>query len=100
MCIGALTASQMINKGRRRIMLIFGALAIAATTLTLFKSFWLISIGRLIHGICCGVFMTAGPKMMEETIPSHLMSSYGVYTNIYTNLGIMIVMLLGAGLNT
>lgn len=43
--------------------------------------------------------MTAGPKMLEETIPIHLMSSFGVYTNIYSNFAVMFVMLLGAGLN-
>jgi MFS family permease len=89
----------LITNGRRRILIIFGAVACVSTILTQFQSFWMIFSGRLLHGACTGIMVTAGVKMIEETLPAHLISKFGVYPNIYMNFGIMIVMLLGAGLN-
>lgn len=100
MCIGAITAAQIIGIGRRKLLIIFGVVALGATALTLFLNVWVIILGRLIFGFCTGVFMTAGPRMLDECIPSHLLGSFGVYTNIYANSGIMICLLLGAGLPT
>ena len=59
---------------------------------------YLIITGRMIFGVCTGVFMTAGPRMLDETVPSHLIGTFGNYTNIFANLGMMIVLLLGVGL--
>jgi len=42
--------------------------------------------------------MIVAPRMLDETVPSKLIDSFGVYTNIYANLGVMSVLLLGAGL--
>lgn len=35
MCIGAITAGQIVNLGRRRLLIIFGIVGVAATALTL-----------------------------------------------------------------
>ena len=40
--------------------------------------------------------MIVAPRMLDETVPSNLIDSFGVYTNIYANLGVMSVLLLGA----
>ena len=100
MCIGAITAGQIVYLGRRKLLIIFGVVGIAATILTLIPSLWIIIIGRLIFGFCTGIYMTAGPRMLDECIPSHLLGSFGVYTNIYANFGIMLCLILGAGLST
>ena len=42
--------------------------------------------------------MIIAPRMLDETVPTNLINSYGVYTNIYANLGVMSVLLLGATL--
>ena len=42
--------------------------------------------------------MIIAPRMLDETVPTHLINSFGVYTNIYANLGVMTVLLLGADL--
>lgn len=81
-------------------MIIFGIVAIAATVITLFARFWWIVGGRFIHGAATGIMVSAGVKMHEETIPTLLLNKYGVYPNAYMNLGIMVTLLLGAGLNT
>lgn len=42
--------------------------------------------------------MIIAPRMLDETVPTNLINSFGVYTNIYANLGVMTVLLLGASL--
>lgn len=87
-----------MSQGRRKWLIIFGFIGIIATIITLFENVYLIITGRLIHGLCTGVFMTAAPRMLGETVPSHLIGTFGNYTNIFANLGLMTVLLLGAGL--
>ena len=36
--------------------------------------------------------------MLDETVPAHLLGTFGTYTNVYANLGLLIVMGLGLGL--
>lgn len=98
MCIGAITAAQIVYLGRRKLLIGFGILGIAATAVTLIPNVWIIILGRLIFGFCTGIYMTAGPRMLDECIPTHLLGSYGVYTNIYANFGVMLCLILGAGL--
>lgn len=54
-----------------------------------------IMIGRYLFGFSCGVFSVAGPKMLDETVPIHLNSSFGTATNTFLSGGIMIALLLG-----
>ena len=70
--------------------------AAVATTLTMFLNMWMIVIGRFLFGFCCGVFSVAGPKMLDETVPIHLNSSFGTATNTFLSGGIMVALLLGA----
>jgi len=100
MCIGAITAAQIVHLGRRRLLVIFGLVGILATALTLISNLWIIILGRLIFGFCTGIYMTAGPRMLDECIPTHLLDSFGVFTNIYANFGVMLCLILGAGLPT
>ena len=100
MCIGAITAAQIVYLGRRKLLIIFGIVGIVATTVTLIPNLWIIILGRLVFGFCTGIYMTAGPRMLDECIPTHLLGSFGVYTNIYANFGVMLCLVLGAGLPT
>ena len=79
-------------------MIWFGFLGIIGTTMTLFLNVWVISSGRLLHGISAGIFMSVAPRMLDETVPAHLLGSFGVYTNIYANIAILFVLMLGLGL--
>ena len=98
MSIGAFIAGGIVANGRRKYLIIFGVVGIAGTALTLITTVYTIIIGRLIHGICTGVFMTGGPRMLDETVPPHLLGTFGTYTNVYANFGILLVMVLGFGL--
>lgn len=94
-CIGALMAGRYITSGRRNSLINFGVLGIIGTAITLYPNIWIIILGRFIHGYSTGVFMTAGPRMLDECVPSHLIGSFGTYTNIYANIGLLLVLLLG-----
>jgi len=98
MTIGALIAGAVVAHGRRKFLIIFGVVGILFTGLTLFANLYLIVAGRFMHGLATGVFMTGGPRILDETVPSHLLGTFGTYTNVYANLGIMLVMVLGFGL--
>lgn len=98
LCIGSISTSYMVSHGRRRLIIISGFFAMAATVLTLALNIWAIVIGRLVFGICTGVFMTVGPRMLDECVPFELIDAFGAYTNIYYNFGIMLCLLIGAGL--
>ena len=98
MMIGAIVATQIIKYGRRIFLLTFGVLGIGGTAMSLYLNVWVISVGRLLHGLSAGIFMSAGPRMLDETVPIHLLGSFGVYTNVYCNLGVLICLLLGLGL--
>mmetsp|Transcript_24758 Transcript_24758/g.20813 ORF Transcript_24758/g.20813 Transcript_24758/m.20813 type:complete len:87 (-) Transcript_24758:1084-1344(-) len=59
------------------------------------ENFPLIVIGRYLFGFCCGVFSVAGPKMLDETVPIHLSSSFGTASNSFLSCGIMLALILG-----
>ena len=48
-------------------------------------------MGRFIVGLSAGILMAATPKVIEETIPSHLMCyGYGISTNIAQNFATLL----------
>jgi MFS family permease len=77
---------------------VFNVFAAIAVSLTLIEKLPMIIIGRYFFGFCCGVFSVAGPKMLDETVPIHLSSTFGTATNTFLSGGIMVALLLGAGL--
>ena len=98
MMVGAIIATSLITYGRRILLLYFGVLAVIGTAMTLIVNVWVITAGRFLHGLSVGIFMAAGPRMLDETVPIHLLGSFGVYTNVYANLGVLLCLLLGLGL--
>lgn len=95
MVAGSLAGGKFITKGRRLALIIFNVFAAMATALTMIENLTWIIIGRFAFGFCCGVFSVAGPKMLDETVPIHLNSSFGTATNTFLSGGIMIALLLG-----
>jgi len=95
---GSLTGGKLIQNGRRTAIIQFNVLAAVAVSLTMFLNLPMIVIGRFLFGFCCGVFSVAGPKMLDETVPISLSSSFGTASNSFLSCGIMIALLLGVGL--
>lgn len=92
---GSLIGGKFIPLGRRRCLIAFNILSALSVTLTMFLNLPLICIGRYFYGLCCGVFSVAGPKMLDETVPIHLNSSFGTATNTFLSGGIMLAIVLG-----
>jgi MFS family permease len=84
--------------GRKNIMIVLGFVAILGSAITLIADVWCIIIGRFLQGVCSGIFVSVGPRMIDETVPQHLLSHFGSYTSVYIASGQMIVQLLGLGL--
>ena len=80
-------------------VILFNIIAIVSCCFCLVKNIYLIYIGRIIYGFCTGVFTCATPKIIDDTIPAHVIDKgYGISTNLAINLYVMISMGLGLGM--
>lgn len=79
-------------------MILFNIIAIFAVLSTLFLNVYAICFGRLVFGICGGIFGVALPRMIEETVPANLLGPFGVVTNLSVNAGGLTAILMGIGL--
>ena len=93
---GSLVGGRFIPYGRRLCLIVFNVFSAISVTLTMFLNLPAICIGRYFYGLCCGVFSVAGPKMLDETVPIHLNSSFGTATNTFLSGGIMLAIVLGS----
>ena len=93
--LGAIGGGVIIKFGRRKVLLWFNIVAAIAITLTMFLSVELICLGRLLFGICAGVFLVAAPKMLDETIPVSHLAIFGTVTNTFLSLGITVAIMMG-----
>lgn len=101
MAFGALVGGGLIKDGRKRIVVIFNAVGIIGCLISLVLNFPIMCIGRLIFGFASGVLVIATPKILDETIPAHLMDNgYGVSTNLAINSFVLVNLLLGIGMPT
>ena len=91
----------MLGNGKRRLIIHFNFNALVATLMSLFgtKSFGFLCFFRFCHGYFTGILVNACPKMIEETVPAHAMDyGFGISTNLFINVAVMITLLLGLGL--
>lgn len=76
----------------------FSFVAVIGCLMAIIKNIYVLSIGRFLYGYASGVFLAAGPRILNETIPNHLWDKgFGCSTNISVNFFIFIAMLLGIG---
>ena len=99
MAVGSIMGGYLIQNGRKRMVILFNIFSIISCILSLIKNTTCICIGRVLFGICSGVFMCATPKILDETIPVHLIEyGYGQSTNICVNVYVMVSLLLSLGM--
>ena len=97
--IGAIFGGNFISKGRKRIVIAFNVVSIFGALISMVPNVYAICLGRFIFSICSGVFSCATPKILEETIPSHIMDNgYGISTNLCINVYVMLSMFLSFGM--
>lgn len=86
--MGALTGGKFITSlGRRKSLIIFNAIAFFFVFPTVIENFYTLCFGRLGLGFCGGIFQVALPRIIEETVPFHLLGSFGIITNLAINGG-------------
>jgi len=57
-----------------------------------------IVLGKLLHGICVTVVHIANVKMIQETVPAHLLGYYGVFIAVVMMSGYSLTCFVGLGL--
>lgn len=98
MGIGSLSGGLIVPIGRRKTLLYFNAISIVFVGMQLYLNVFMIAAGKLLFGVCVGVINIAAPKMLDETVPSDHLGTFGIYTNLYICAGITICIVMGAGL--
>lgn len=93
----------MLGNGKRRLIIINNCSALSASLLSILEyrtfAFGSLCIFRYLHGYFTGILVNACPKMIEETVPAHAMDyGFGISTNLFINVAVMITLLLGLGL--
>ena len=91
LAVGSLFGGNMIRNGRHRALLVGNCAAVLGSLMSIYAQFHVICVGRFIVGLSAGILMAASPKVIEETIPSHLMCyGYGISTNIAQNFATLL----------
>jgi MFS family permease len=97
--IGSIFGGTIVKMGKRKTILMFNPLAIVGSLISIVPIFEVICAGRFVHGFAAGVLCCAAPTIIGETVPDHLMDyGFGVSTNLIIMFGVMVYMLLGAGI--
>ena len=77
----------------------FNFVAIFGCLLSIVLQFFIMCLGRFLFGFAAGVFIVATPRILEETVPGHVMDNgYGISTNIAINLSVATSFILGLGM--
>ena len=78
--IGAGLAGKLVQRGRRKILLLSAYIGILGAGITIWENYAAIIVGRLLYGFSVGLIAIAMPRTMEETVPLNLV---GFYAGLY-----------------
>lgn len=70
--VGNLISGQILKNGRIKVVIACNIISLIATASSIWLNWELILASRFIFAICAGLCVSACPKMIEETIPAHL----------------------------
>lgn len=81
LAFGSLASGVLMKRGRKRCMLIACAIGVTGCCIEMIDNFWVISFGRLIYGLACGISAPCIGRYIEEMLPAHLLSQlFPIYT--------------------
>lgn len=96
--LGSVIGGSLIQYGRRKMYILFSLVGIVGCAISTVPNMTVMCIGRFIYGFASGIFCVAGPRIMNEIVPTHLMDlGFNSSTNVFINIFTMISMLLGLG---
>jgi MFS family permease len=78
--VGAFIGGKIISGGRRKSVMFANCLGILGSCLSVVAELYTLSFGRFLFGIAAGINVVACPKILEESVPHHLMD-YGFGTS-------------------
>lgn len=85
--------------GPRKTIIQFNILALVGSVLSLSLGFKVMCLGRFLFGLGAGVLLCATSKILEETIPVHLLDKgFGTSTNILMQLFNFALLLMAIGM--
>lgn len=96
--IGSVAGGIFIGGGRRKTLIYGNIVIIISCVPMVMLNFWCLLFGKLVFGFAAAVVTGAVVKMLDETIPIYKLKIFGLYSNIYLNIGVTVAMLMGLGL--
>ena len=95
MAIGSVFGGKTITIGRRKATLITQTIGFFGGLLTQIRTVPTICIGRLMYGLAAGHANIIMSKSINETVPSDLSGQFGIMTNGFISIGIMLSLFMG-----
>jgi len=87
MALGCLFGGSMLSYGKRPVIIMCNIICIITSVTSCFLNWWLMVASRTIFCFFAGVLVVAAPKVIEETVPSHLIEyGFGSSTGSVINL--------------
>lgn len=78
MTIGAIVGGILMKIGRRKSLIIICFIGMTGNLISYNCYYWTILLGRFVFGFATGLSSSIVPRMIEETVPSHIYDSMGV----------------------
>ena len=97
--IGSFAIDLLLKKiGRRKSIMLTSFMCIISVIPTVFLSLISILLGKFFFGLAAGGLIVASSLYLNETVPVEHSSTFGFTTNFGVICGIMLCLLIGAGL--
>ena len=95
--LGSFFGGKMINLMGRRNLVIFGNVMFIVISLAeMWPNFMWLKAMRFLFGVATGFIMASAPKIIIETVPSHLLEyGFGSATNIFTFVSVSLLLIVG-----
>ena len=95
--LGSFFGGKMINLMGRRNLVIFGNVMFIVISLAeMWPNFMWLKAMRFLFGVATGFIMASAPKIIIETVPSHLLEyGFGSATNIFTFVSVSMLLIVG-----
>lgn len=93
---GSLLGGKTITIGRRKAALIMQIVALVGGIFTQYLHVATLCIGRFMYGFAAGHLNIIMAKSIDETMPASIKASFGIGTNAFLRIGIMLIFFLGA----
>ena len=96
--IGAFVGGQLIPSGRKKVFICFNILSVLSCLMMQYLSIYALCLGKLLNGITVTIVMVSCGKMINETVPVYLLDTYGIITQQFFAMGLLLSLGFGLGL--